>query len=110
MSEVKQDVVDRKVDGVVKLWELSNKSILALVATVSICLNVWLVYLYVSTYRDLNNRIVDEVRNQVPTEVRERVNERVPEVVDNKLEGVREGVDKALDKMDTIVQKIGANK
>lgn len=102
MSEVKQDMIDRKVDGVVKIFGLARQEILALVATISILLNVYLVYKIITMNEDLNGKIVEEVRRQVP----QAVDERVPVVVDNKLEGVREGVDKALNKVDTIVQKI----
>ena len=103
MSEVKQDMIDRKVDGVVKIFGLAYKDIVALVATISILLNVFLVYKIITMSEDLNAKIVDEVRRQVP----KAVNESVPVEVDRKLEGVREGVDKALNKVDTIVQKIG---
>ncbi|SEG75744.1 hypothetical protein [Sphingobacterium lactis] len=107
MNEQKQDMIDRKVDGVVKIFGLARQEILALVAVFFMGTTGWLLYLYISTYKDLNNRIVEEVRKQVPTEVSERVNEQVPAVVDSKLEGVKEGVDKALNKVDTIVQRIG---
>ncbi|OYD42298.1 MULTISPECIES: hypothetical protein [Sphingobacterium] len=103
MSDVKQDMIDRKVDGVVKIFGLAYKDIVALVATISILLNVYLVYKIITMNEDLNAKIVEEVRRQVP----QAVNERVPEVVDSRLEGVREGVDKALNKVDTIVQRIG---
>ncbi len=103
MSEIKQDIIDRKVDGVVKIFGLAYKDIVALVATLSILLNVYLVYKIITMNEDLNAKIVEEVRRQVPR----AVEERVPAVVDSKLEGVREGVDKALNKVDTIVQKIG---
>lgn len=103
MSEVKQDMIDRKVDGVVKIFGLAYKDIVALVATLSILLNVYLVYKIITMNEDLNAKIVEEVRRQVPR----AVEESVPAVVDSKLEGVREGVDKALNKVDTIVQKIG---
>jgi len=43
MSDVKQDVIDRKVDGVVKIFGLAYKDVVALVATLSILLNVFLV-------------------------------------------------------------------
>lgn len=102
MSEVKQDMIDRKVDGVVKIFGLAYKDIVALVATISILLNVFLVYKIITMNEDLNAKIIDEVRKQVSP----AVEERVPIVVDNRLEGVREGVDKALNKVDTIVQKI----
>ena len=103
MSEVKQDMIDRKVDGVVKIFGLTYKDVVALVATLSILLNVYLVYKIITMNEDLNAKIVEEVRRQVPR----AVEESVPAVVDSKLEGVREGVDKALNKVDTIVQKIG---
>jgi len=103
MSDVKQDVIDRKVDGVVKIFGLAYKDVVALVATLSILLNVFLVHKIITTNEDLNAKIVEEVRRQVPR----AVEESVPAVVDSKLEGVREGVDKALNKVDTIVQKIG---
>lgn len=103
MSDVKQDMIDRKVDGVVKIFGLAYKDVVALVATISILLNVYLVYKIITMNEDLNAKIVEEVRRQVP----QAVNERVPEVVDSRLEGVREGVDKALNKVDTIVQRIG---
>lgn len=103
MSEQKQDMIDRKVEGVVKIFGLAYKDIVALVATLSILLNIFLVYKIITMNEDLNAQIVDEVRKQVAP----AVNERVPIVVDNRLEGVREGVDKALNKVDTIVQRIG---
>ena len=103
MSEVKQDVIDRKVDGVVKIFGLAYKDIVALVATLSILLNVFLVHKIITTNEDLNAKIVEEVRRQVPR----AVEESAPAVVENKQEGVRKGVDKALNKVDTIVQKIG---
>ncbi|TCV17147.1 hypothetical protein EDC17_101166 [Sphingobacterium alimentarium] len=96
-------MIDRKVDGVVKIFGLAYKDVVALVATLSILLNVYLVYKIITMNEDLNAKIVDEVRRQVP----KAVNESVPVEVDRKLEGVREGVDKALNKVDTIVQKIG---
>lgn len=101
--EQKQDMIDRKVDGVVKIFGLAYKDIVALVATISILLNVYLVYKIITMNEDLNAKIVEEVRRQVNP----AVEERVPVVVDSRLEGVREGVDKALNKVDTIVQKIG---
>ncbi|MGV6945054.1 hypothetical protein [Sphingobacterium kyonggiense] len=103
MSEQKQDVVDRKVDGLVKIFGLAYKDVVALVATLSILLNIYLVNKLITTNEELNSKIVDEVRKQV----RPAVEERVPVVVDERLEGVKEGVNKALDKVDTIVQRIG---
>lgn len=44
MSEVKQDMIDRKVDGVVKIFGLTYKDVVALVATLSILLNIYLMY------------------------------------------------------------------
>ena len=107
MSEVKQDIIDRKVDGVVKIFGLARQEILALVAVFFMCTTGLLLWLYISTYKDLNDRIIQEVKNQVPKAVDERVPVVVESQLENKLEGVREGVDKALNKVDTIVQKIG---
>ena len=107
MSEVKQDAVDRKVDGLVKVFELARQEILALVAVFFMGTTGLLLWLYISTYKDLNDRIIEEVKNQVPKAVNERVPVVVESQLDRKLEGVREGVDKALNKVDTIVQKIG---
>ncbi len=44
MSELKQDMIDRKVDGLVKIFGLAYKDVVALVATLSILLNIYLVY------------------------------------------------------------------
>lgn len=107
MSEVKQDAVDRKVDGLVKVFGLARQEILALVAVFFMGTTGLLLWLYISTYKDLNDRIIEEVKNQVPKAVNERVPVVVESQLDRKLEGVREGVDKALNKVDTIVQKIG---
>jgi len=96
MSEAKQDYVDRKIEGVVKLAKLDSVKVMLII---SVLFNI---YQYVDN-RSLNSKIVDEVRRQVPR----AVEEQVPAVVDSKLEGVKEGVDKALNKVDTIVQRIG---
>ncbi|MCT1524475.1 glycoside hydrolase family protein [Sphingobacterium hotanense] len=44
MSEVKQDMIDRKINGVVKIFGLAYKDVVALVATLSILLNIYFVY------------------------------------------------------------------
>lgn len=84
MSEQKQDMIDRKVDGVVKIFGLAYKDVVALVATISILLNVYLVNKVISTNEDLNAKIVDEVRKQVEPAVERKVSDG--------LEPIREGV------------------
>lgn len=101
-AQQKDDLVGRRVNDIGKLAGWANRDILALVAIFFMICTGILLYLYVKTYSDLNDKILEEVRRQVPRAIQEQV----PVVVDSKLEGVKEGVNKALDKVDTIVQKI----
>lgn len=63
-TDEKKDFIDRKVDGVVKIFGLADKNFMAFLLTVSILLNVWQLYDSRSTERNLNDRIIEEVRRQ----------------------------------------------
>jgi len=98
MPEEKKDIIDRKVDGVVKIFGLAYKDVVALVATISILGNVYLVYKVLNVTESLNNRIVEEVRKQVTPAVNEKV--------DTKLDGVVTGVDALQDRLNNVIDTV----
>jgi hypothetical protein len=97
MAEEK-DVIDRKVDGVVKLFELVRRNVLAFVATISIVGNVFLVYKIITTNEELNKQIVEEVRKQVAPAVEQKV--------DDKLDGVVTGVDNLKNRLNNVIDTV----
>lgn len=93
MSE-KADFIDRKVDGIVKIFGLAYKDFVVLVATLSVILNIYLVYRLLDTTDNLSSQIVEEVRRQSRPIIKEEV------------EPIKSGVERATSQIDTLINKI----
>ena len=93
MSE-KADFIDRKVDGLVKIFGLAYKDFVVLVATLSVILNIYLVYRLLNTTDSLNSQIVEEVRRQSRPIIKEEV------------EPIKSGVERATNQIDTLIKNI----
>lgn len=93
MSE-KADFIDRKVDGLVKIFGLAYKDFVVLVGTLSIILNIYLVYRLLNTTDSLNSQIVEEVRRQSRPIIKEEV------------EPIKSGVERATNQIDTLIKNI----
>lgn len=95
----KKDVLDRKIDGIVKLARLDSVKVMLIV---SVGFNI---YQYVDN-RDLNSTIVEEVRKQVNPAVDSKVSTALPKAVEDAVQPMKEGVEQGMQKLDTVLNKV----
>lgn len=85
------DFIDRKLDGVVKIFGLAHRDFMALMLSISILLNVYLVYEIITTSEDLHKQIVEEVRRQSPSLIKQETEQKL---------------NPYLEKLDTAISKV----
>jgi|GEM_PF-1601524 len=98
MAEEKDDFIGKRVNDVRKIFGLAERDFMALMLIISILGNIALVWLYISQNKDLNQRIVEEVKNQVAPAVQTKV--------DDKLNGVVEGVDAIKSRLNNVIDTV----
>ena len=62
------DFVDRKIDGLVKIFGLAQRDFMALMLVLSLIGNIILVYQLGEVRKEMTHMVIEEVRKQVPQE------------------------------------------
>ena len=62
------DFVDRKIDGLVKIFGLAQRDFMALMLVLSLIGNIILVYQLGEVRKEMTHMAIEEVRKQVPQE------------------------------------------
>lgn len=71
--ENKQDLIDRKVDGLGKLWGYFLQKPVGFICFLSIMANIWLTHKLITTNERMSQAIIVEVKKQVAPEVKEQL-------------------------------------
>lgn len=72
-TEKRTDFLDRKVDGLVKVFSLVERDWKNFILTISILSNVYLVHSLIKTHSEMSDRIIEEVRKQSPQVIKEEL-------------------------------------
>lgn len=95
LDNEKQDMIDRKISGVVKIFGLAERDFMALMLTLSLLLNIVQYYDVRNTEKELHNQIVEEVRRQaVPAIKLETKNQLEP--LKNKIDTTVSNLNKVI--------------
>lgn len=71
------DFIDRKLDGVVKIFGLTERNFMALMLTLSLLFNIVQYFDTRTTEKELHNQIVEEVRRQAVPEIRKETSNQL---------------------------------
>lgn len=80
-SNNKQDAVDRKVDGVVKLFGLVERDWRNFALLISILINVYVTYKYIDQNDRMTEIIIEQVDKRSPAIIQEKVEEKTTEIL-----------------------------
>lgn len=87
----KKDILDRKVDGLGKLWGFFSSDPIRFICFLSIIANIILTDKLIKNTEEMSKAIIEEVRKQVPREVEEQLVEtkaKVDTVSERLLEAI----------------------
>lgn len=95
LDNKKQDMLDRKIDGVVKIFGLAQRDFMALMLTLSLLLNIVQYYDVRRTERVLNDEIKEEIRRQAVPAIRNETSKQ--------LEPIKSKVDTTMEKINNLI-------
>lgn len=95
LDNEKQDMIDRKIDGVVKIFGLAQRDFMALMLTLSLLLNIVQYYDVRRTERVLNDEIKEEIRRQAVPAIRNETSKQ--------LEPIKTKVDTTMERINNLI-------
>lgn len=91
----KQDMIDRKISGIVKIFGLAQRDFMALMLTLSLLLNIAQYYDVRRTERVLNDEIKEEIRRQAVPAIRNETSKQ--------LEPIKTKVDTTMERINNLI-------
>lgn len=85
------DFVDRKIDGLVKIFGLAQRDFMALMLVLSLIGNIVLVYQLGEVRTEMTNMVIQEVRRQVPQETSKQL-QPIKNSVDTTMKQIQEHI------------------
>ena len=95
LDNEKQDMLDRKISGVVKIFGLAERDFMALMLTLSLLLNLVQYYDVRRTERVLNDEIKEEIRRQAVPAIKNETSKQ--------LEPIKSKVDTTMEKINNLI-------
>lgn len=95
LDNEKQDAIDRKIDGIVKIFGLAQRDFMALMLTLSLLLNIVQYYDVRRTERVLNDEIKEEIRRQAVPAIKNETS--------RQLEPIKSKVDTTMERINNLI-------
>ena len=86
-----EDFIDRKVDGLVKIFGLAQRDFMALMLVLSLIGNIILVYQLGEVRKEMTHMVIEEVRKQVPQETSKQLRP-IKSSVDTTMKQIQEHI------------------